>query len=56
MAAKYGDVFMLYVGPERVLVLNGYATIKDAFLGDQSKSFDGRSLAMFKGLIDNMGK
>jgi hypothetical protein len=41
MAAKYGDIFTIYLGSQRVVVLNGYDMIKEAF-AKQGHKFSGR--------------
>ncbi len=41
MAAKYGDVFTIYMGMRRVVVLNGYDVIKEAMV-KQGKLFEDR--------------
>ncbi len=41
MAAKYGDVFTIYMGMKRVVVLNGYDVIKEAMV-KQGKLFEDR--------------
>ena len=42
LALKYGDVFTLYLGPTRTVVINGYDAIKEALIA-QSGEFDFRS-------------
>ena len=41
MAKKYGDVFTFYMGMRRVVVLNGYDAIREAFVMN-SHAFSGR--------------
>ena len=54
MAAKYGDVFTIYVGSRRMIVLNKYDVIKEALLKTPRK-FDVRS-DMFNDLTNGTGK
>ena len=54
MAAKYGDVFTLYVGSRRMIVLNKYDVIKEALL-KTPRIFDVRS-DMFNDLTNGTGK
>ncbi|KAK2152708.1 hypothetical protein LSH36_321g07011, partial [Paralvinella palmiformis] len=56
MAAKYGDVFTIYLGSRRVVVLNGYDVIKEAFLKN-GHVFSGRPDIFFiSGLTKGYGK
>ena len=41
LARKYGDVFTIYLGPTRVVILNGYDAIWDAFV-KHANVFSGR--------------
>ena len=41
LASKYGDVFTIYLGLRRVVVLNGYDAIYDAFVKN-AHAFSGR--------------
>ena len=41
MARKYGDVFTVYLGPQRVVVLNEYDATYDAFV-KHAHTFTGR--------------
>ena len=52
MAAKYGDVFTFYMGQRRVIVLNGYEVIKDAFV-KHGHVFSGRPSIYFVSRITN---
>ena len=54
MAAKYGDVFTVYVGSTRMIVLNKYDVIKEALL-KTPRIFDVRS-DMFKDITNGKGK
>jgi len=56
MAAKYGDVFTIYLGSRRVVVLNGYDVIKEAFLKN-GHVFSGRPDIFFiSGLTKGYGR
>jgi len=41
MAAKYGDVFTVYLGPRRAIILDGYDVICEAFIKN-AHVFSGR--------------
>ena len=41
---KYGSVFTVYLGPEKVVVLAGYKTVKQALL-DHADEFGGRHIS-----------
>ncbi|XP_053545617.1 cytochrome P450 2A5-like [Bombina bombina] len=41
MREKYGNVFTLYFGKRRVIILTGYQTVKEALV-DQAEEFSGR--------------
>ena len=41
LSVKYGDIYMLYLGSERTVVLNSYEVIKDALV-KQGNAFSGR--------------
>ena len=56
MAAKYGDVFTLYMGLRRVVVLSGYNAIKDAFVR-HGHVFSGRPPVYFiTGITNGYGE
>jgi len=55
MNKKYGDIFIIYVGSESIVVLNGLDTIKEALIQNE-KLFDGRSQKQFQELTFNLGK
>ena len=56
MAKKYGDVFTIYLGPQRVIVLNGYDVIHDAFV-KLAHVFSGRpNTFIFTELLEKCGK
>ena len=50
MAAKYGDVYTIYLGSRRVVVLNGYDVIKEAFVKN-GNVFSGRAPVFFVTLV-----
>jgi len=56
MSAKYGDVFTIYLGYRRVVILNGYDVIREAF-AKHGHRFSGRPLIyMITGVMDGYGK
>ena len=55
MAAKYGDIFTVYMGSERTVVLNGYPLIKECLL-KSSGVLDARHTKFFEDLSLNLGK
>ena len=55
MARKYGDVFTIYMGMRRVVVLNGYEAIKEAFVR-KGHAFSGRPDVYFiTGITEGYG-
>ena len=55
MAAKYGDVFTIFLGTKRVVVLNGYDVIKEAFVTNE-RAFSGRPpVYLLRGVTDGYG-
>ena len=55
LAAKYGDMFTLYFGNERAVVINGYDLIK-ACLTKTGGVFDGRPYKLWQELNYSHGK
>ena len=56
LASKYGDVFTLYLGPKRAVVLNGYDVIYDALV-KHGNVFSGRAKNFtFGELTEGYGK
>ncbi|XP_057273043.1 cytochrome P450 2H1-like [Pezoporus wallicus] len=52
---KYGSVFTIYLGPQKIVVLYGYDVVKEALI-DQADDFSGRgNLPLFKRLFKGTG-
>ncbi|NWS73961.1 CP2H2 protein, partial [Crotophaga sulcirostris] len=55
LSEKYGPVFTVYLGPQKVVVLYGYDVVKEALI-DQADDFSGRGiLPLFKKLFKGSG-
>ena len=54
MAVKYGDIFTVYMGPTRTVVLNGYDVIRECMV-KSSGVFDARS-DLWKDVTGTSGK
>ncbi|XP_014811651.1 PREDICTED: cytochrome P450 2H2-like [Calidris pugnax] len=55
LSEKYGPVFTVYLGPQKVVVLHGYDVVKEALI-DQADEFSGRgSLPLLKKLFQGTG-
>ncbi|XP_063193566.1 cytochrome P450 2H1-like [Chroicocephalus ridibundus] len=55
LSKKYGPVFTIYLGPQKVVVLHGYDVVKEALV-DQADVFSGRgNLPLFKKLFQGTG-
>ncbi|XP_054061815.1 cytochrome P450 2H1-like [Rissa tridactyla] len=55
LSKKYGPVFTIYLGPQKVVVLHGYDVVKEALV-DQADVFSGRGkLPLFKKLFQGTG-
>ena len=55
MSQKYGDIFTVYMGTERVVVINGYDTIKTC-LTKTGGVFDGRPEKIWKDFSELKGR
>uniref|UniRef100_A0A8C3KS44 unspecific monooxygenase n=1 Tax=Calidris pygmaea TaxID=425635 RepID=A0A8C3KS44_9CHAR len=55
LSEKYGPVFTVYLGPQKVVVLHGYDVVKEALI-DQADDFSGRgNLPLLKKLFQGTG-
>ena len=55
LSKKYGPVFTIYLGPQKVVVLYGYDVVKEALI-DQADDFSGRgNLPLLKKLFRGTG-
>ncbi|NXN43924.1 CP2H1 protein, partial [Rhinoptilus africanus] len=55
LSKKYGPVFTIYLGPQKVVVLHGYDVVKEALI-DQADTFSGRgNLPLIKKLFQGTG-
>ncbi|KAM6390234.1 cytochrome P450 2H1-like [Pluvialis apricaria] len=55
LSKKYGPVFTIYLGPQKVVVLYGYDAVKEALI-DQADDFSGRgNLPLLKKLFQGTG-
>ncbi|XP_009817833.1 cytochrome P450 2H1 isoform X3 [Gavia stellata] len=55
LSKKYGPVFTIYLGPQKVVVLYGYDVVKEALI-DQADDFSGRgNLPLLKKLFQGTG-
>ncbi|KFM06439.1 Cytochrome P450 2H1, partial [Aptenodytes forsteri] len=55
LSKKYGPVFTIYLGPQKVVVLYGYDIVKEALI-DQADDFSGRgNLPLLKKLFQGTG-
>ncbi|XP_074686914.1 cytochrome P450 2H1-like [Strix aluco] len=55
LSEKYGPVFTIYLGPQKVVVLYGYDVVKEALI-DQADDFSGRgNLPLLKKLFQGTG-
>ncbi|XP_074010724.1 cytochrome P450 2H1-like isoform X2 [Numenius arquata] len=55
LSEKYGPVFTIYLGPQKVVVLHGYDAVKEALI-DQADDFSGRgNLPLLKKLFQGTG-
>lgn len=55
LSKKYGSVFMVHLGPQKVVVLYGYDVVKEALV-DQGDDFSGRgTLPLLKKLFQGTG-
>ncbi|XP_075271460.1 cytochrome P450 2H1 [Opisthocomus hoazin] len=55
LSKKYGPVFTIYLGPQKVVVLYGYDVVKEALI-DQADDFSGRgNLPLLKKLLRGTG-
>ncbi|XP_074763445.1 cytochrome P450 2H1-like isoform X3 [Athene noctua] len=55
LSEKYGSVFTIYLGPQKVVVLYGYDVVKEALI-DQADDFSGRgNLPLLKKLFQGTG-
>ncbi|XP_035753227.1 cytochrome P450 2H2 isoform X3 [Egretta garzetta] len=55
LSKKYGPVFTIYLGPQKVVVLYGYDIVKEALI-DQADDFSGRgNLPLLKRLFQGTG-
>ncbi|XP_009887035.1 PREDICTED: cytochrome P450 2H2-like isoform X2 [Charadrius vociferus] len=55
LSKKYGPVFTIYLGPQKVVVLYGYDAVKEALI-DQADEFSGRgNLPLLKRLFQGTG-
>ena len=55
MSSRYGDVFTIYLGSKRVVVLNGYDVIKEAFVINE-RVFSGRPpIYLLRQITDGYG-
>ncbi|XP_032047290.1 cytochrome P450 2H2-like isoform X2 [Aythya fuligula] len=55
LSKKYGPVFTIHLGPQKVVVLYGYEAVKEALI-DQADNFSGRgSLPLLKKLFEGTG-
>ncbi|KAM9285353.1 cytochrome P450 2H1-like [Morus bassanus] len=55
LSKKYGPVFTIYLGPQKVVVLYGYDVVKEALI-DQADDFSGRgNLPLLKRLFQGKG-
>ncbi|XP_055576689.1 cytochrome P450 2H1-like [Falco biarmicus] len=55
LSKKYGSVFTIYVGPQKIVVLYGYDVVKEALI-DQADDFSGRgSLPLLRKLFQGTG-
>lgn len=55
LSKKYGPVFTIHLGPQKVVVLYGYEAVKEALI-DQADNFSGRgNLPLLKKLFEGTG-
>ncbi|NXK51912.1 CP2H1 protein, partial [Chauna torquata] len=55
LSAKYGPVFTIHLGTQKIVVLHGYDVVKEALI-DQADDFSGRgNLPLFKKLFEGVG-
>ncbi|XP_066856500.1 cytochrome P450 2H1-like [Anser cygnoides] len=55
LSKKYGPVFTIYLGPQKIVVLYGYEAVKEALI-DQADNFSGRgNLPLLKKLFEGTG-
>ncbi|NXN61273.1 CP2H2 protein, partial [Rynchops niger] len=55
LSKKYGPVFTIYLGPQKVVVLHGYDVVKEALI-DQADAFSGRgNLPLLRKLFQGTG-
>ena len=55
LSGYYGDIFTLYLGSRRVVVLNGYDVIKEALLGKHGRILSGRPNILALNILSNNG-